>query len=64
MFALFIVQYFQGNKDQNSVKQNGFYPPIKARYVRIHPWSWYGHISMRVEFYGCPEGRPLMVTSK
>lgn len=30
--------------------------PIIARYLRIHPTAWYGHICMRVELYGCREG--------
>ena len=53
----FSLQYFKGNRDQNSVAPHRFYPPIKARYIRIHPWGWYAHISMRTEFYGCAEGR-------
>jgi len=28
-------------------------PPIKARYIRFLPQAWFGHISMRVELYGC-----------
>ncbi|CAH3172634.1 unnamed protein product [Porites evermanni] len=47
------IKYFPGNKDRNTVKSNTLSTPIRARYVRIRPWSWYGHISMRVEFYGC-----------
>ena len=39
------------------VKSNTLSTPIRARYVRIRPWSWYGHISMRVEFYGCYIGK-------
>ena len=42
------------------MKQHGFYPPIKAHYIRIHPWSWYGHISIRAEFYGCAEGMVVL----
>ena len=30
--------------------------PIVARYLRIHPTTWYGHICMRVELFGCREG--------
>ena len=26
---------------------------IRARYIRFRPTAWYGHISMRVEVYGC-----------
>ena len=50
------MQYFTGNRDQNSVVQHGLYPRIKAYTIRVHPWGWYRHISMRVEFYGCAEG--------
>ncbi|XP_020631536.1 EGF-like repeat and discoidin I-like domain-containing protein 3 [Orbicella faveolata] len=49
-------KYFTGNRDQNTVVQHRFYPPIKARFIQVRPWGWYGHISMRVEFYGCAEG--------
>ena len=31
--------------------------PIIARYLRIHPTAWNGHICMRVELFGCREGR-------
>ena len=51
-----ILKYFTGNRDQNSVVQHGLYPRIKAYIIRVHPWGWYRHISMRVEFYGCREG--------
>lgn len=50
------LQYFTGNRDQNSVVQYRLFPPIRARFVRIRPWGWYRHISMRVEFFGCAEG--------
>ena len=30
--------------------------PVITRYIRIHPVKWYGHISMRAEFYGCRTG--------
>ncbi|XP_027046414.1 uncharacterized protein LOC113674139 [Pocillopora damicornis] len=60
-------KYFTGNRDQNSVVQYSLFPPIKARFVRIRPWGWYRHISMRVEFFGCPEdpcGVPLGLEDK
>ncbi|XP_020631503.1 uncharacterized protein LOC110068467 [Orbicella faveolata] len=53
-------KYFQGNRDQNSVVQHRLFPRIKAQYIEIHPWGWYRHISMRVEFYGCAEDRCAM----
>ena len=54
-FAIFCFQQvFGGNVDQNIVVYHEFSPPIKARYIRIRPMEWHGHISMRVELYGCP----------
>ena len=54
-------QYFTGNRDQNTVVQYRLFPRVIARYIRVHPWGWYKHISMRVEFYGCPEGNVYSV---
>lgn len=55
-FNIFTLQYFTGNNDQNTIVQYRLFPRIIARYVRIHPWGWYRHICMRVEFYGCRQG--------
>ncbi|XP_039261982.2 lactadherin-like [Styela clava] len=41
---------FPGNLDRDSKVINMFTAPITCRYIRVHPESWYGHISMRVEF--------------
>ena len=65
LFHVSISQIFPGNKDQNTIKENLFIPPFRARYVRIHPWSWVGHISLRAEFYGsviCKYGPILFST--
>ena len=32
-------------------------PPIVAQYVRVLPVTWYSHISLRVDFYGCIPGK-------
>ncbi|CAH3034577.1 unnamed protein product [Pocillopora meandrina] len=48
-----LVFVFDGNKDRNSIVYNELNPPITARFIRFQPVSWYGHISMRVELYGC-----------
>ena len=53
---MFILQYFTGNRDQNTVVTNSFVPILRCRYIRVHPRKWYKHISMRVEFYGCLTG--------
>ena len=29
------------------------HPPIIARYVRFRPLTWFVHITMRAELYGC-----------
>ncbi|XP_028411616.1 lactadherin-like [Dendronephthya gigantea] len=47
------IKRFKGNNDRNSIVHHIVIPHISARLIRIHPTAWYGHISMRVEFYGC-----------
>ena len=54
-------QYFTGNRDQNSIVQHRLFPRILARFVRVHPWGWYRHIAMRVEFYGCSQGMGIVI---
>ena len=44
---------FDGNKDRNTIVYQTLSQPKTARYVRILPEAWYGHISMRMELYGC-----------
>jgi hypothetical protein len=55
---------FTGNSDQNTVVTNVLDPPITARYIRLLPKTWEGHISLRLELYGCPKGisnfRPML----
>ena len=53
----FALQIFQGNYERNYVVTHRFLRPFKARYVRLHPITWYGHISMRFELYGCRLGK-------
>ncbi|EDO29609.1 predicted protein, partial [Nematostella vectensis] len=54
-----LFKYFpkvlSGNKDRNTVVTHSV-GPIYARYVRFYPQTWHGHISMRVELYGCRRG--------
>ena len=62
-FLLIIIslfQLFQANRDQNSIAKNAINPPILARYVKLNPRSWYRHISMRIEYYGCVAGKLLL----
>ena len=46
-------QVYQANEDRNGVIINRLIQPIEARFVRIYPETWHGHISMRVELHGC-----------
>ena len=50
------LQEYIANKNYQSVVVNTLDEPIIARYIRIHPVTWYGHISMRFELYGCFSG--------
>lgn len=52
-----LLQYFTANRDRISIVENALNPPIQARHLRLHPWGWYGYISMRAEFYGCRAGK-------
>ena len=53
-------QEYIGNKDQNTLVINDLIEPIKAQYVRILPQEWHGHISMRMELYGCDSSKYLL----
>lgn len=45
---------FAGNFDRNSIVAHEMLPPFYANLVKIHPVSYYGWMSMRVELFGCP----------
>jgi len=47
---------FTGNSDRNTIVGHQLVKPIIAKYIRIRPVTWYGHISMRMEIFGCTEG--------
>lgn len=47
---------FSGNKDRSTVVGHRLVKPIIAKYIRLRPVTWYGHISMRMELFGCTEG--------
>ena len=44
---------YDGNSNRNGIIINDLETPMVARAVRINPIEWYGHISMRMELYGC-----------
>ena len=50
-----LTQEFTGNSDRDTVVENVLNLPIEAKFIRFQPTAWHGHISMRVELYGCPQ---------
>ena len=60
LIAINFIQDFRGNKDQNTIV---FHKLRTTRFIRILPQSWYGHVSMQMEFYGCP-GRRIILNLK
>ena len=38
---------FTGNTDRSTQVQTLFAQPVDTSAVRIHPWTWYNHVSMR-----------------
>uniref|UniRef100_A0A8C7EWP3 Coagulation factor V n=1 Tax=Neovison vison TaxID=452646 RepID=A0A8C7EWP3_NEOVI len=45
--------YFDGNSDASTIKENRFDPPIVARYIRISPTRFYNRPALRLELLGC-----------
>ena len=62
LMAINFVWDFRGNKDQNTIVFHKL-RTVFARFIRILPKSWYGHVSMQMEFYGCP-GRRIILNLK
>ncbi|XP_030848292.1 lactadherin isoform X1 [Strongylocentrotus purpuratus] len=50
---------FPGNSDRNTVVYNRFPVPMSCRYVRLLPYTWHQHISLRMELFG-----ELLATTK
>ncbi|XP_074164404.1 coagulation factor V isoform X2 [Sminthopsis crassicaudata] len=46
-------EYFEGNSDATSIKENPFDPPIVAKYIRISPTHSYNRPTLRLELLGC-----------
>ena len=59
LMAINFVQDFRGNKDQNTIVFHKLRTAF-ARFIRILPQSWYGHVSMQMKFYGCPGRRIIL----
>ena len=53
MYYVFLCRFFDFF-DRDSIVVHHIFPPIHARFVRIHTLSSRAHNCMRVELYGCP----------
>ena len=42
---------FPGNTDRNTKVTTTFSKPVRARYIRIYPQTWKGHMSMRADMF-------------
>ncbi|ESO99798.1 hypothetical protein LOTGIDRAFT_141492 [Lottia gigantea] len=47
------VKIFSGNYDSETPVTNIFQTPIRTRYLRILPQTWYNKIALRMEIHGC-----------
>ena len=52
---------FNGNTDSETVVYNKLPIPIKTRFIRLLPMQWRHQISMRIEVYGCPGIKLIML---
>ncbi|EDO30628.1 predicted protein, partial [Nematostella vectensis] len=48
---------FNGNTDKTTVVKRTFSMVTAARYVRVNPMTFQGYKQMRVELYGCRQGK-------
>jgi len=53
------IKTFLGNSDRTTTVKHFFSPDTRifARSIRFYPKGWHGHVSMRVEIYGCVDAR-------
>ena len=52
---------FSGNTDSETVVYNKLPSSIKTRFIRLLPTQWRNQISMRIEVYGCPGNKLIMI---
>ena len=57
ILRILVLQVFTANSDRHTIVTNTFPKSIAASYIRIHPMTWYGWMSMRVDFIGCSIGK-------
>ena len=44
---------FGGNSNRQAVVEHSLDAPIVARFVRLYPQTYFGHMALRWEVYGC-----------
>nr|XP_057938857.1 coagulation factor V isoform X2 [Doryrhamphus excisus] len=47
------MKVFAGNQEAYETKTNTFFPPVIARFIRLHPLQWHNTATIRMEYYGC-----------
>ena len=52
----FQTQVYTGNGDRNTIVVQDLEKATVALAVRLNPVEWHGHISLRMELYGCKSG--------
>ena len=48
-----VASTFPANSDRDTAMKHSIVPAVAARYVTLHPQTWYDHPSLRWEIYGC-----------
>ncbi|KAK3733718.1 hypothetical protein QZH41_011242 [Actinostola sp. cb2023] len=51
---------FLANKDSDSIVRHYLNPRIRARKIRFVPVTWNNWVCMRVEIYGCDDGKTIL----
>ena len=61
-FYLYIYMLkFKGNTNGGGVTRQTLKTITAVRYVRITPETWFGHVCLRVELYGCDSGTHIVL---
>lgn len=62
LFSYFALQIFDGNiiSDYDAIYANWFDPPVVARFFRLITVDYFNRVRLRMELYGCKEGKKLI----
>ena len=56
-----LFKEFAANSDRIAVVFHELSKAVRAQYIRIRPTAWHGHISMRVELFGCKGSECIVI---